>query len=242
MRATMIYLPHTAANQFLHKVFQRWATDDLQEHNVKKKTELGGFHLTAAASSSTDIKWRYPGLYFCYVKCWKTNNALRPPQSHTAKAESSHLASVRPFWLIHFKGELQCQMLFIQIQFVSSLRRSVFYTRRFSPFFFFFFVAFLFFVLLLWQTPKTNTLTRQYLFNRVMWVFLEMCLYMFVCFCLCYIWMWVLTVHESGVSVNKTITVLPVCPRCHFTLAGNPQITASSHELDRSCFCHYNLK
>lgn len=100
MRATMMELLHAAANQFLHKVFQRWWADDLQKRKLnypgkkkkKKETELGGFHLMAAASFLTEMKISW--FIFCYVKCWNTNT-LRPPRSRTATAESSHLASVR---------------------------------------------------------------------------------------------------------------------------------------------------
>lgn len=61
----------------------------------------------------------------------------------------------------------------------------------------------------------SNTLTRHYfVYYFVVFVSLDMCgfaLRGFVWVCaLCWC---VFTVHESGVSVNKTITVLPVCPR-----------------------------
>lgn len=145
---------------------------------------------------------------------------------HSPASKVSHCYSwvisscISTSWLTHFKGELQCQMLFIQIQFVSSLRKPVFYSCR-SIFMFFFVSVYYCCGKLQRKQEKNNNNNTDQAFNRVIYVcvFLEMCSYMFLCFCLCYIWMWVLTVHESGVSVNKTITVLPVCPRCHFTLA-----------------------
>lgn len=71
-------------------------------------------------------------------------------------------------------------------------------------------------------------------------------IYIYVCFC-------VFTVHESGVSVNKTITVLPVWPCCTvpFTITccsfalfciHLPEIhrfTTSSHESDPPRFHHF---
>lgn len=42
------------------------------------------------------IKLTYPGLYFATLSAEKQIIPLRPPQSHTATAESSDLASVRP--------------------------------------------------------------------------------------------------------------------------------------------------
>lgn len=62
----------------------------------------------------------------------------------------------------------------------------------------------------------SNTLTRQYsVYYFVVFVSLDMCGFALRGFvCVCALCLCVFTVHESGVSVNKTITVLPVCPRC----------------------------
>lgn len=65
---------------------------------------------------------------------------------HSPASKVSHCYSwvisscISTSWLTHFKGELQCQMLFIQIQFVSSLRKPVFYSCR-SIFMFFLFLC-----------------------------------------------------------------------------------------------------
>lgn len=57
------------------------------------------------------IKLTYPGLYFATLSAEKQTIPPRPPQSHTATAESSDLASARPLWLVHFKvagpGQIQ---------------------------------------------------------------------------------------------------------------------------------------
>lgn len=197
-----------------------WFTEtqvELSREKKKRKTEFGGFRLMAAASFLTDIKWRYPGLYFATLSAeTQTLSGLQGLAllqlshlilhqyvlTHSLQGRASMPNAVHPDTVCVFSEETSLLQLpfHLHVFFVS-----VYYCCG----------------KLQRKQEKNNNNNTDQAFNRVIYVcvFLEMCSYMFLCFCLCYIWMWVLTVHESGVSVNKTITVLPVCPRCHFTLA-----------------------
>lgn len=168
---------------------------------------------------------------------------------HSPASKVSHCYSwvisscISTSWLTHFKGELQCQMLFIQIQFVSSLRKPVFYSCR-SIFMFFF----CFCVLLLWQTPKKTRKKQQqqhwpgnnYLTVWSMFVCFWKCVH--ICFCA-----FACAIYECGswqfTSLGSVLIRRSQCYLSAISLSlRNPQITASSHEWDPSCFLHHNLK
>lgn len=177
---------------------------------------------------------------FCYVKCWNTNT-LRPPRSRTATAESSHLASVRPDSLTSrasfnakcCSSRYSLCLLWGNQSFTVAVPSSCF---------------FCFCVLLLWQTPKKTRKKQQqqhwpgnnYLTMWSMFVCFWKCVH--ICFCA-----FACAIYECGswqfTSLGSVLIRRSQCYLSAISLSlRNPQITASSHEWDPSCFLHHNLK
>lgn len=155
MCATMIWPLHSAATRSLHKVsvsemkrkigglqwcqWNEWNTNNYNLNYSQKESGVWWFppHGSSRLHNRYQcIKLTYPGFYFATLSAEKQAIPLRPLHSHTATAESSDLASVSPLWLIHVKvggkparysTAVQCQtrMLFVQMEFLSSLRSSV---------------------------------------------------------------------------------------------------------------------
>lgn len=171
---------------------------------------------------------------------------------HSPASKVSHCYSwvisscISTSWLTHFKGELQCQMLFIQIQFVSSLRKPVFYScRSISSSCFFLFLC-----IIAVANSKENKKKKQqhwpgnnYLTVWSMFVCFWKCVH--ICFCA-----FACAIYECGswqftslgsVLIRRSQCYLSVLAAISLSLR-NPQITASSHEWDPSCFLHHNLK
>lgn len=169
---------------------------------------------------------------------------------HSPASRVSHCYSwvisscISTSWLTHFKGELQCQMLFIQIQFVSSLRKPVFYSCRSI------FMFFLFLCIIAVANSKENKKKNQqhwpgnnYLTVWSMFVSFWKCVH--ICFCA-----FACAIYECGswqftslgsVLIRRSQCYLSVLAAISLSLR-NPQITASSHEWHPSCFLHHNLK
>lgn len=194
----------------------------------------------AAASFLTDIKWRYPGLYFATLSAeTQTLSGLQGlallqlshlilhqyALTHSLQGRASMPNAVHPDTVCVFSEE-------------TSLLQLPFHLH----------VFFCFCVLLLWQTPKKTRKKQQqqhwpgnnYLTVWSMFVCFWKCVH--ICFCA-----FACAIYECGswqfTSLGSVLIRRSQCYLSAISLSlRNPQITASSHEWDPSCFLHHNLK
>lgn len=222
-----------------------WFTETQVElsREKRRKTEFGGFHLMAAASFLTDIKWRYPGLYFATLSAeTQTLSGLQGLAllqlshlilhqyvlTHSLQGRASMPNAVHPDTVCVFSEETSL----LQLQFHLL------------------FMFFLFLCIIAVANSKENKKKKQqhwpgnnYLTVWSMFVCFWKCVH--ICFCA-----FACAIYECGswqftslgsVLIRRSQCYLSVLAAISLSLR-NPQITASSHEWDSSCFLHHNLK